>query len=151
MSDKAAEWVGRVLGVQVGNTGADRELAVEFDAHAWSAARDAWDDAIATVDRQIGQLQSALRASDDPELKKIGEFGLNSMTGRRRVALTAALLQVGDGKGAPIALKAIRGMRTFLQQDEVVEACDRNPFGVAVSIRGTLGPALEAMEKALGG
>ena len=39
--------------------------------------------------------------------------------------------------------------RTHLQNSEQVEVCDRNPFGVPVTIRATLVPALAQLAAAL--
>jgi hypothetical protein len=158
MMDERADWVARVLGVDVGaegeagaGHGAGSDAGGSFDAAAWAKARAGWDDAVSDVDRQIGDLQVALRTSDDPELQGIAQFGLNALTGGRRVALTAALLELRDGAGAGACAKSIGAFRAFLASDEVVEACDRNPLGVAVAIRATLDPALAGMERALGG
>ena len=50
----------------------------------------------------------------------------------------------------PKLLKAIQEFRTHIETDERVEACDTNPYGVAMSIRATLGPALAALDAAAG-
>ncbi len=118
-----------------------------------AAARDAWQQASDAVDTQIGALQSALRASDDEELREISEFGFNGITGNFKVPLMAALQSATGNPPAPDAVGKLKAIvtqfRAHIETDERVEACDANPFGVSVSIRSTLGAALAQMEQAL--
>lgn len=146
-------WVKRVLGVDVAGLGTGTE---PDDAPvSFAAARESYEAASDAVNQQIAKLQSALRSSKDGELKEIAEYGMNGVTGNHRVPLRAALMEIDFGgtgalqKSGPKALKIIQSFRAHLDQDERVEACDENPFGVAVSIRATLGGALAKMEKAL--
>ena len=118
-------------------------------------AHSAWLAAISVVDAQLAALARQLIAEDDAELKEIAEYGLNAVTGDLKVPLMAALVEVGGGtaeglaKAGPKALEAAQAFRAHIESDEQVEACDENPFGVAVSIRATLGPALAALEASL--
>ena len=122
---------------------------------AWAAAKIAWQAASDTVDSQITQLQRALRESADDELKQIGEFGLNALTGNFKVPLLAAIRGV-DSAGGP-ALKAaadklvaiIDGFQKHINSDEGVAACDDNPFGVTVTIKSSLKEAFDEMKQAL--
>ena len=108
-----------------------------------------------TVDEQIGALQRVLRATEDPELHEIAEFGLNAMTGGFKTKLRAALLDLGDTSpenGSPQAAKAlaaVRGLQEAIAADPRVAACDNNPGGVKVAIRATMLPALNQMQAAL--
>jgi hypothetical protein len=143
------EWVQRVLGVSL-------PVAASSPASGdWAVARDGWQLAGETVDGQIGKLQSALRAADDGELREIAEFGLNGITGNHRVRLAAALRALDPAKPAafaklaPATLTVMRDYQSFLASDEAIEVCDRNPFGVAVTIRATLGAALAEMAAVL--
>ncbi|MGE0385112.1 MAG: hypothetical protein AB7Q97_10310 [Gammaproteobacteria bacterium] len=120
-------------------------------ARAWSDAAAAWQSAADEVDRQIGALQAALRRSDDEELKEIAEFGLNAVTGNFKVPLLTAIREL-NGAGPQQRAKAAEGVQraakdfaNHIASDPAIDACDRNPFGVAVTIRTTLGPALEQL------
>lgn len=136
-------WVQAALGYRF-EGGSEGGAAGTQSLHAAIAS---WRDASEAVDGQIGALQSALKQSGDDDLAEIGEFGLNAVTGGFKVPLMAAL--AGAERGAPgdIAKLAdlIPRFRAHLEGDERVEACDENPFGVAVSIRATLVPALDQL------
>lgn len=73
---------------------------------------------------------------------------MNGLTGNHRVPLMAKLLEIEQGGSAaigtlgPAAIKLAEDFKAYLETDERVEVCDDNPFGVAVSIRSTLGAAL---------
>lgn len=140
MSDQAkTEWVTRVLGIGFGGSGTD-PAAVKAAALAWREASEA-------VDAQLGKLQAALKADDDEEMQEIAEFGLNGLTSGHKVAVTAALVGAVRGNAAdvPKLAAAARRFQQFLETDERIEACDDNPFGVPVDIRGQLVPALEQL------
>jgi hypothetical protein len=125
------------------------------DRTKWNKARDAWRSASDDVDAQIAALQTALRRESDEELDSIAEYGLNAVTGGFKVPLMASIRELdgaqGDAfeKAASKALGVIDGFKKHLASDERVAACDDNPFGVPVSIRSTLTPALDAMQSAL--
>lgn len=121
----------------------------------WNGAVKRWQDASDTVGEQIGKLQGALKATGDDELHDIAEFGLNGITGGTRVKLMAAIHDIGSPAG-PVpagkigaAAKAVAAFRQQIAGDSRVEACDGNPFGVEVAIRGTFLPALAGLENAL--
>jgi hypothetical protein len=143
-----AAWVTRVLGVEPrsGGGGAPRD----FDA-----ALAGWQAALDTVDRQIEALQAVLRDSPDSELHDIAEFGLNTMTGDHKVKIQAAVMEMRDGTMTPHAAGAaaslIGSFQTHLAGDERIAACDANPFGVKLSLRETLSPALQALKVVLQG
>ena len=146
-------WVGRVLGVtlpgggQAGGSGG----APRAPGRAFGAACAEFQAASEAVDAQIGSLQAALRGQEDGELQEIAEYGLNALTGNHRVRLMAALIGAQRGNAGDLAkLPAlIAGRKDFLDEDDRVEACDDNPFGVAVSIRTTLGAALDRLGAAV--
>jgi hypothetical protein len=104
------------------------------------------------VDGQIAALQKALLASDDEELQEIGQYGVNGITGNFKVKLMAALMGVEAGRDADRAKLAalVPQFRAHLDSSERIAACDDNPFGVTVSIRATLGPALDRLARSLG-
>ncbi|HEY2133657.1 MAG TPA: hypothetical protein VGH36_11895 [Acetobacteraceae bacterium] len=157
MADAEADWVLRVLGIQVPAMAREAERI----APTWMDARFAWTDANDAVDEQIGTLREAIlaRADIEPEygpfLSQIADKGLNAITENYRVKLMAAVMDVGTGsavavsKSGPKALEQITAFRTFIDGSEKIAVCDANPFGVKVAIRGTLVPALDAMASAL--
>jgi hypothetical protein len=163
MADAAAQraWVKSILGVDVGGaeTGPGGTAAPHLPgpeaSKAWREARQAWDDAIDDVNKQIANLQTALKKTDDSQLHEIAEFGLNGVTGNQRTKLMAVIMELGDGsperlaKHGGRALERIEALRAHLDSSGQVAVCDRNPFGVQVSIRATLGGALDRMERAL--
>ncbi len=153
-------WVGRVLGVTVSGASQGVSPGVSLGvspggAAGFPAALAAWRDAAETVDGQIAQLARALRDTGDDDLADIAEFGLNAVTAGHKVPLMAALMMLGSGdppamaKFGAKALKTVQAFRGHIESDERVAACDDNPFGVAVSIRAMLGPALAGLETAL--
>lgn len=117
----------------------------------WAAATRTWRDASDTIDGQLNQLASALKASNDTELKDIAEFGLNAVTGNFKVPLMAVMRDLdgatGEARGKAItkARTIVEGFADHISDEERVLACDENPFGVPVTIRKTLGGALAQM------
>jgi hypothetical protein len=141
-------WVGRVLGVDLGG-------AAGGGAPELGAALAAWEGALEIVNGQITALQGVLRNSPDDELHDIAEFGLNAMTANHRVKIQVALMDIRSGRGGErakaAAAKLVGSFLGHIGTDKRIAACDSNPFGVATSLRGTLGPPLEGLRKALGG
>ena len=139
-------WVTRVLGI-----------ALPTSRTATPDLRDAivgWREAMEVVDRQIAALQAALRQTDDDDLHEIADYGLNAVTGGFKVRLTAALISTAkdDAPQERARLATVAdGFRTHLETESRVAACDDNPFGVSMSIRATLVPALEVILASLGG
>jgi hypothetical protein len=120
----------------------------------WKAAREAWQGASDLVDNQLGKLQAKLREETDAELKQIAEFGINAVTGGHKVPLMAAMRDIGSGESAdPTVLaeakQAADDFLAHLKSDARVAACDENPFGVSVTLRSTLGGALERLAAVL--
>lgn len=156
--DARQDWLQRVLGftlpAEAQATGHDGSAAPGAAAD-WAGARAVWESASEAVDGQITGLQAALRATGDETMKHIAEFGMNGLTGDHKVKLMAAMMEIGAGdpeslaKAGPKALGIIQAFRTHIDSDERIEVCDDNPFGVAVSIRATLAPALAQLEAAL--
>jgi len=68
------------------------------------------------------------------------------------VRFMAALMEAegGSPKARATLAEIIPGFRQHLDSDERVEACDENPFGVAMSVRATLIPALDRLAQAVG-
>lgn len=144
--EKQNAWVTRVLGVMFAEGGGpEAPPSIAEAATAWRAAVEA-------VDVQIAALQSALRETDDEELHEIAEFGLNAVTGNYKVRLMAALMGAEQGSERDRTKLAglIAPFRNHLENDERVDACDENPFGVVMSLRATLLPALDSLARSVG-
>ncbi|WP_431103695.1 hypothetical protein [Roseateles noduli] len=122
----------------------------------WPQARQTCLSAVAAVDRQVAQLISVLKASQDQELRDIAEFGLPAVTGNFKVPLSAAIVELDMARGTrlPSAARkvadAARAFADYLDREETVRVTDENEFGVTVSIRATLGEALRAIETLTG-
>ncbi len=141
------EWVRRVLGVALPDAGAPVDRSVVH------GALKAWREASETVDAQVAQLQALLRNSDDPDLREISEFGMAALSGGNRTGLMAAAMELERADPPPAALlkrtaTIAAKFRAHLAKDSKVQGFDSNPFGVHVSIRATLEPALQQLEAA---
>lgn len=147
------EWIMRVLGVRVGASNGTFDLS-SFKS-SWTKAAETWQGASDAVDGQIGKLQGALRGNNDPDLKRIADAGLNGITGNHKVPVMVAIREVSAAGADSIAQrvasarKAVDAFSKHLATDPRVGACDRNPFGVSVSIRATLEPALRSLASTL--
>lgn len=148
------DWVKRVLGLDIAASGSAAGSPDDFKAR-WQTSFGTWRDAIETVDGQMAALGSACRQTDDPWLANIAELGLPAVTANMKTPLMAACMDVANASGdklpaaAARARAAIANFANHIATDPQVAGCDANPFGVAVDIRGTLGPALKSLEAAL--
>ena len=151
--DLLEKLINQAANAAPGETGG-RQEADDFP-QLWKAAEETWKDAVETVDGQIATLQNAMRATGMEELKEVAEFGLNGVTGNFRVPLTAAFRNVASAKGdarkkeVAKAHIIVTGFKKHLAGSELVLVCDENPLGVTLSIRKTLGGALDQLETAL--
>ena len=161
-------WVQNVFGLALtGSTAPDgatapyedllhTEATPEGDFQAeWPKSFSAWRNAVETVDQQMGALGAACRQSEDPWLARIADLGLPAVTANFKTPLMTACLEVSAApadKVAGPAAKARAAVANFakhIASDPQVAGCDSNPFGVSVSIRGTLGPALKSLNDTL--
>jgi hypothetical protein len=162
LEDERREWVARVLGFAIPRgTGAPAEIVVRPGAarapppiaYVSVQGRALWQDARDVVNDQVSALQGYLRTLDDPDLRQIADHGLGALTKRLGTELVVALIEVDAAPGAAPAreraVSAVTGYRQFLQQDPLVRLLEENPFGVPVTIRATLGRALDQIERAL--
>ena len=127
----------------------------DFDAK-WGPAKQAYQTASQTVDGQITSLQAAMAKHDDKAIQDIAKVQLKGLTDDLKVQLLTATSEVekasaGDArkKAAKTAQETIKKVAATINSDQRIAVCDDNPFGVSVSIKKTLGPALVAMSKAL--
>jgi len=146
-TDDKKTWVTRVLGVGF-DSAAPGASAADFPK-----ALRSFQQALDAVDTQIAALQAALRNSGDDELLAIAAFPLNAITGDHRDKVQKALLQIASARdvhrAAGVAIDLIGSFLTHLATDEKIAACDANPFGVGVTMRGTLTPPLETLRAVL--
>jgi hypothetical protein len=153
---KSLDELEDLLEKRTAKSGATPDTNTE-SAKRWQAAKQSWQQAIETVDGQINQLQSKLRESDHPTLKRIAEFGLNGVTGKLKVGLRVAQMEFDDATGDARKglhqklLGAIKSVKSFVASDRAIQLIDENPLSVSVTIRQTLNGALEQMEKSLSG
>jgi hypothetical protein len=146
-----SEWVERVLGVRVGSAGPSAD---DFKKR-WDQSLEAWRDAIEAVDKQMEALGAACRETNDPWLKRSADLGLPAVTGNFKTPLMAACLEVSSAppdKLAAAVAKARSALANFanhIATNPQVAGCDSNPFGVSVSIRGTLSPAMKSLSDTL--
>lgn len=139
-AESQADWVRRVLGVQVGPPGDHRTSLLAV-----------WREAKEQVDSGIGALQGRMRQHPLPALGRIADRGLNGITDTRSVGMIAALMEADRNPAASgNARKAVAAFRSFIATDTAA-AIDENPFGVEVALRRTLGAALDTIERQLGG
>jgi hypothetical protein len=114
-----------------------------------------WQQAKEAVGSQIAKLQAALRQTKEPRFLRIAELGMNGITKRLQVGLHVALLEFDQASGAARAKarsKAealVADYQKFLQSNPEVQLVDQNPFGVSVTIRASLGKALDGIAQAL--
>ena len=134
----------RYLGARRGASG---ETATAPKAlPVWMAARE-------TADQQIDALQKRLRSETLPLFQKIADAGLHGVTDGQLSRLQAALMDLdrtsGPAReGAVVkARTAMDDMRSFLATNTVLPILERNPFGVSVSVRTTLGDALTELDR----
>lgn len=127
-------------------------------ARQWAEAKVTWRDLIELVDDQINQVRGAMLSSGDPELKRIADQGLPALTANHKTPVMKALFDLdaatGDsrGKAAAAAQKAIAAFRKHLSSDARIRVLDedsREAFGVALTIRESIGKGLDALEQAL--
>jgi hypothetical protein len=143
MADEATQraWIKRVLGVEIPMLAAAKQVPPLMPI---------WRDAKEEVDAEIGKLQNALRAEEDEDLQVIVDFGLFGIGKQENVRLMAALLDA-DKAGTPDALAkvadAVEQYQAFLAASPAVGLLERNPFGVPVPMRQTLGGALAEIAK----
>lgn len=166
-SEAQDAWVARVLGVTVASKAAGTStpsLRLRAAAprratvrHVSVEGRAIWRDAREAVDAQLEALSSQLLASGDSDLIRVGQLGTAAVTSRLGVALSASLIDADAASPAKAgaararARAAVAAMRALLQSDGLIRILDENTVGVPVTIRSTLGGALDALDRALGG
>jgi hypothetical protein len=146
-SQPQQDWVKRVLGFVPHGAGA-------VDVRAVRAAVRAWREASEAVDAQVSALQAVLKASADPDLQEIADFGMVALSGGNRTRILAAVAELEHADPPPPELlkrtaTIVAKCRAHFASDPKVRGFDSNPFGVKVSIRATLTPVLQQIEAAV--
>ncbi len=114
-----------------------------------------WRDARDETGAQLGQLQDAMKNSGLSLFERIADRGLNSITETRLVSLQAGLMEVdaAQGEARDKALEkasaAISEMRDFLNTNPVLPLLEANPLKIPLTLRATLGKALDDIDRAL--
>jgi hypothetical protein len=146
--DKLAPLLKQALAEAVAGTKQGGAPAPAKTLGIWQQAKDA-------VDVQITKLASFLRATKEPDYLYLADHGLTAITKRLQVGLIAALMSY-DGASGPDREKArvkaqgqVDEFKKFILSDPAVALFDENPFGVSVTLRQTLGQALDDLTRAL--
>lgn len=157
--DNKNAWLSRVLGVAAtggakaapGKPGAFDEAKFRKD---FRAALLAFQSESEAVEAQINLIRLALLETSDPALHRIAEFGLNGITGTRKVGLQKALREIEAAQGEALVKQAGKAAaiaeeyRGFITSDRRVIACDMYPK-IQRKIGPSLGDALGALAAAL--
>lgn len=148
LTDAQRDFLTRYLGLRPG--AGDTAAATDPLLSLWTDAKD-------EADRELDTLAGALRSSGLPLFERIADAGLHAITNGQFVALQTALMDydrtpaAARGDAAAQARKAVEAMRGFLTSEPAVGLLEKNPFGVAVGLRGRLGAALDRIDARLGG
>jgi hypothetical protein len=149
MTVSKAEWVKRVLGLDLG--AATAKVPPDADKRR---LLEIWRDAKETVDQGIAALQKAcLTQKVSPAvadmLHEVAEKGLNGVTNRASVGMMAAMTEAETSPAARVtAMKAVANFEAFLATP-VADMIDDNPFGVKIGLRNTFGDALNTIKARL--
>ncbi len=144
-------WIARVLGVILGGVAP----APAADPATWRVACAGFQDAIDTVSAQLEELRQQIAQYGDEledeeltELARRADFGINGFTENTLVRLRTAMTVSSTNDLArlraavPKVVESAKIVRDALEKSEQVDVCDDNPFGVTVTIVGTLVPAV---------
>lgn len=151
LTSEQRAFLTKYLGVSLPDGGTAAEMGKA------PAAVPIWMEAREDVGNQISALQSHLKTRPEPLFQKIADAGLHGVTSGQLSKLQAALMDFDGASGAAkqdaaeLAQTASEAMRTFLKDNLVLPLLERNPFNVTVTIRATLGAALDRIDRILMG
>lgn len=126
------------------------EEAADRFRQKWAAARKELRLAIDKVEQQLSVLAESLLKSNDPNMAWVAENGLTLILGGLRASATA-IDKTGSKtpeKTAAFAKPALAELEKQLDSARV-QACDQNQFGVKVSVKKTIGDAIDKLAKTL--
>jgi hypothetical protein len=129
----------------------DNAIRSDLPDRKWRGAMKSWWAARLMVDRQFRKLRSALRESDDEDLRKIAVYELADAVSRIDVPLRALLQRARRGDPTdPNSIRcAIAAFRSNLAGSDRIAGCDNNLLSVSVSIHTTLMAALSRLKDCL--
>jgi hypothetical protein len=136
-------WVTRVLGINSPGPGSSGRIRV---LPIWQVAKEA-------ADSEIAKLQDGFRATGHPLGKVIADKGLAGLSRRLFVPVVAALMDYDADAGqaaASQALSALDRVQEFVASHPALPVLERNPFGVTVTLRKTLGTAAHRIAAEIG-
>lgn len=152
-TDAMREWVSSVLGVAFpGGPNNQRPPGLAAD---FQAAVKAWTAAVATVERQVAVLKSALISSGNDDYAEIANEHLDGVIGNSPNTLNAIVGKLATADDAAIRasagkiLPAMATLRQQIESNEAAEVCEANPVRVPISIRRTLTTAICRIEAVL--
>lgn len=142
--DDRAAWVARVLGIDLPRSAPAGRIRV---LPIWQQAKEA-------ADVEIERLQAGFRATGHPLGRIISDQGLTGFSRRLFVPMVVALMEY-DAAADPTAvtakaLSALGGVQDFVARHPAIAVLERNPFGVSVTLRATLGAAVNRIAAAIG-
>ncbi len=168
MSSKEQDaWVTKVLGMPFPATSLDNvppppplklrraPRPRQVVQHASIDGLALWRDAQDAIDNQLDALSGRLLAAGDPDLAQVGALGPASVAKRLDTGLREALVAVDVAAAAEVsaakarARNAVAAMRSLLDSDGLIRLLDTNGWGVPVSVRATMGAALDELNHML--
>lgn len=153
--EKKETWTARMFLAIGGSSTPEVET---WPSKSWTTASKAMTAALGEVNKQLGALKVALKKSGDAELAYIADKEIPKLLGPEPATIEKLLGQI-DGLDQEAARKPLGELIKALDDLEetlgsaTVAACDNNPFGVSVDLKGTLtkasGPLGRAATSAL--
>jgi hypothetical protein len=134
-------------------TGGDQDFQ-----RAWSAARQIWIACMETIDGQLNQVAGKMRASKDPDFKRIADLGLPALTENHKTPVMQALFALEGSTGAQRlaaaakAKAAIGAFRSHVASSKQMKALDEHSqaaFGVTLTLRSEINKGLATLDQAL--
>ncbi len=116
-----------------------------------------WRDAREAVDKQLGDLQAAMRAKPKPLFQRIADVGFNGITKNELVAMQTALVELDAASGPARETAqqkfatARNNMLALLKDNKLLPLLESNPLGVTVQVRATLARAIKSLDQAVKG
>jgi hypothetical protein len=101
----------------------------------------------------VSALQAKLANSDDPNAKRIAEFGLMGLTGRNHVQIMQAILAYENSaadtraENTETLLSAFAELEKHLAESKLVDLVEDNASDVPVSIRKPLSAAIATIRR----
>ena len=136
-------WIEGVLGIKA---------PPAIDTKRLQAAIAEYHDSLADLGNGVAALQSKLRATGVPLMKRIADEGLTDLTGGFRVAMSAALMELLQApaserrRNAKAVRKLCGKIAGFVGSNKLFSLLDANPLGVTLNTQSGLQQALHKLE-----